>query len=66
VAGRDGTKEDELVRCIACGCVYDLPVRAPAGGGSRGCPECGGVSWVALSIPVSPRDVQGIRPTFAS
>ncbi len=42
----------ESVRCLECGAVY----AKPAGGGTvranPGCPECGYVGWLALSIPV--------------
>jgi hypothetical protein len=43
----------ESVRCLECGAVY----AKPAGGGTvranPGCPECGYVGWLAVSIPVS-------------
>ena len=41
------------VRCLECGAVY----AKPAGGGTvranPGCPECGYVGWLAVSIPVT-------------
>ena len=43
----------ESVRCLECGAVY----AKPAGGGTvranPGCPECGYVGWLAVSIPIS-------------
>ena len=43
----------ESVRCLECGAVY----AKPAGGGTvranPGCPECGYVGWLALSIPIN-------------
>jgi hypothetical protein len=43
----------ESVRCLECGVVY----AKPAGGGTvranPGCPECGYVGWLAVSVPVS-------------
>lgn len=43
----------ESVRCLECGAVY----AKPAGGGTvranPGCPECGYVGWLSVSIPVS-------------
>jgi hypothetical protein len=43
----------ESVRCLECGAVY----AKPAGGGTvranPGCPECGYVGWLAVSIPFS-------------
>jgi hypothetical protein len=43
----------ESVRCLECTAVY----AKPAGGGTvranPGCPECGYVGWLALSIPFS-------------
>ena len=42
----------ESVRCLECGAVY----AKPAGGGpvraNPGCPECGYVGWLAVSVPV--------------
>jgi hypothetical protein len=42
----------ESVRCLECGAVY----AKPAGGGTvranPGCPECGYVGWLAVSIPI--------------
>jgi hypothetical protein len=41
----------ESVRCLECGSVY----AKPAGGGTvrsnPGCPDCGYVGWVAVSVP---------------
>jgi len=43
----------ESVRCLECGAVY----AKPAGGGTvranPGCPECGYVGWLAVSVPLS-------------
>ena len=43
----------ESVRCLECCSVY----AKPAGGGTvranPGCPECGYVGWLAVSIPFS-------------
>ena len=41
----------ETVRCLECGAVY----AKPAGGGTvyanPGCPSCGYVGWIPLSVP---------------
>jgi len=41
------------VGCLECGAVY----AKPAGGGTArdnpGCPECGYVGWLTVSVPVS-------------
>lgn len=41
------------VRCLECGAVY----AKPKGGGTvqenPGCPECGYVGWLSVSVPVS-------------
>ena len=41
----------ESVRCLECGFVYSKP----AGGGTArqnpGCPECGYVGWLSVTIP---------------
>ncbi len=43
----------ESVRCLDCGAVY----AKPAGGGTvranPGCPDCGYVGWLSVSVPVS-------------
>jgi hypothetical protein len=43
----------ESVRCLQCAAVY----ARPAGGGTMranpGCPECGYVGWLAVSVPFS-------------
>jgi hypothetical protein len=43
----------ESVRCLECGAVY----AKPAGGGTvranPGCPECGYVGWLAVSVPLN-------------
>jgi hypothetical protein len=43
----------ESVRCLECGFVYSKP----AGGGTvrqnPGCPECGYVGWVSVTVPVT-------------
>lgn len=41
----------ESVRCLDCGAVYSKP----AGGGTvrqnPGCPDCGYVGWVSITVP---------------
>jgi len=43
----------ESVRCLECGSVY----AKPAGGGTArdnpGCPDCGYVGWLSVSVPVN-------------
>jgi len=43
----------ESVRCLECGSVY----AKPAGGGTArdnpGCPDCGYVGWLSVSVPVT-------------
>ncbi len=45
----------ETVRCLECGDVYSKPV----GGGTvqmnPGCPTCGYVGWIPISVPAEPR-----------
>jgi phage FluMu protein Com len=44
----------ETVRCLECGDIYAKPV---AGGTVRmnpGCPSCGYVGWIPLSLPREP------------
>ena len=55
----------ESVRCLECGAVY----AKPAGGGivqtNPGCPECGYVGWIPVSLPREPatrhRSAAGLR-----
>jgi protein-arginine kinase activator protein McsA len=42
--------EAELVRCVECRHEYEQP----RSGGELGCPDCGGLSWVAARIPPDP------------
>lgn len=45
----------ESVCCLECGEIYSKP----AGGGTvqknPGCPECGYIGWIPLSLPAEPR-----------
>jgi rRNA maturation endonuclease Nob1 len=44
----------ELVRCVACQTVYELaPPSAQTQADATGCPDCGGVQWLADSVPVA-------------
>jgi hypothetical protein len=43
----------ESVRCLECGSVYAKPTGGGTVANNPGCPECGYVGWLALSIPVS-------------
>ena len=41
------------VRCLECGTIYAKPLDGETGEGSEGCPSCGYVGWLAVSIPVT-------------
>jgi hypothetical protein len=43
----------ENVRCLDCGAVYAKPTVGGTVEANPGCPECGYVGWVAVSMPVS-------------
>jgi predicted RNA-binding Zn-ribbon protein involved in translation (DUF1610 family) len=47
----------DLVRCLSCGHEYELT----SGCEEIGCPDCGGISWIAASI----RDETPQTPTAA-
>jgi hypothetical protein len=50
------------VRCLECGEVYAKPV---AGGTVRtnpGCPVCGYVGWIPVSLPAEPRHRSAADP----
>jgi hypothetical protein len=40
----------ESVRCLACDTEYAKPARGGTATANPGCPECGYVGWVALSV----------------
>ena len=41
----------ENVRCLECGAVYAKPARGGTAKANPGCPECGYVGWLSVSIP---------------
>ena len=41
----------ESVRCLECGFVYAKPTGGGTAAKNPGCPECGYVGWMAVSIP---------------
>ena len=43
----------DAVRCLECGTIYSKPVEAGTVASNPGCPNCGYVGWLAVSIPVS-------------
>ena len=43
----------ESVRCLECGSVYAKPNSGGTVQQNPGCPECGYVGWLSLSVPVS-------------
>jgi hypothetical protein len=45
VEKQHATDESDLVRCLDCSFVYELPLSQEEAGP---CPYCGGVSWIAL------------------
>ena len=43
----------ESVRCLECGFVYAKPTGGGTAEKNPGCPECGYVGWLAVSVPFS-------------
>lgn len=41
----------ETVRCLECGEVYSKPVEGGTVQKNPGCPTCGYVGWIPLSLP---------------
>ena len=41
----------ENVRCLECGAVYTKPSQGGTAKANPGCPDCGYVGWVAVSVP---------------
>ena len=42
----------ESVRCLECGAVYSKPTGGGTVQQNPGCPECGYVGWMAISVPL--------------
>jgi predicted nucleic acid-binding Zn-ribbon protein len=51
----------ESVRCLDCGAVYAKPSRGGTAVANPGCPECGYVGWLAVTIPLG-RGHEQFRP----
>ena len=43
----------ESVRCLGCGIVYSKPVRGGTVSANPGCPSCGYVGWMSVTIPAN-------------
>ena len=56
----------ESVRCLECGEVYSKPVAGGTVQKNPGCPECGYVGWIPISLPAEPGElhhfVEDLRP----
>ena len=44
----------ESVCCLECGEIYSKPVAGGTVQKNPGCPECGYVGWIPLSLPAEP------------
>lgn len=44
----------ETVRCLECGNVYAKPVAGGTTHKNPGCPRCGYVGWIPVSVPGEP------------
>jgi len=42
----------ESVRCLECGAVYSKPTGGGTVRQNPGCPDCGYVGWMAISVPL--------------
>jgi len=45
----------ESVCCLECGQIYSKPVGGGTVQNNPGCPACGYVGWIPLSLPAEPR-----------
>ena len=45
----------ESVRCLECGDVYAKPNAGGTVHKNPGCPTCGYVGWIPVSLPATPR-----------
>ena len=41
----------ENVRCLECGTEYAKPARGGTARANPGCPECGYVGWLSVTVP---------------
>ncbi len=61
----------ETVRCLDCGDVYSKPREGGTVEQNPGCPACGYVGWLAVTLPPEPRSgrrrsgADRLRPRFA-
>ena len=46
----------ETVRCLECSEVYSKPIAGGTVQKNPGCPECGYVGWIPVSLPAEPED----------
>jgi hypothetical protein len=54
----------ESVRCLGCGAVYGKPAGGDTWVRNPGCPGCGYVGWLPLTLPAPPtRSGAGPRPS---
>jgi hypothetical protein len=56
----------ESVRCLECGDIYSKPVSGGIAERNPGCPACGYVGWLPVSLPAEPesrrRSAEGRLP----
>jgi len=45
----------DSVRCLECGAVYSKPTSGGTAEMNPGCPVCGYVGWIPVSLPLEPR-----------
>jgi predicted nucleic acid-binding Zn-ribbon protein len=50
------------VRCLECGAVYSKPAAGGTAETNPGCPTCGYVGWIPVSLPAEPRRSAVRRP----
>ena len=48
----------ETVLCLECGSIYSKPVAGGTVMKNPGCPDCGYVGWIPLTIPEVPPEPQ--------
>jgi hypothetical protein len=48
----------ETVCCLECGEVYSKPLDGGTVQKNPGCPECGYVGWIPLSLPAEPTAIR--------
>ena len=51
----------ESVRCLECSGIYSKPAGGSTVQQNPGCPECGYVGWIPVSLPAEPAPLHSVE-----